>query len=107
MSLVRSSNGPLCPMSFQVPNTLHQLYVGLQNAQYEALEPFRDEDGELPEDLDRALAKVNERYSDNMRLYTVSDAGLAVGGGYVSASGAFWQCLICGFVLPATEREER
>jgi hypothetical protein len=107
MSLVRSHNGPLCPMSFQVPNALHQLYVGLQNAQYEALAPLRDDDGELPEDLDRALAKVSDDYSDAMRLYTVSDAGLAIGGGYVSAAGAFWQCLICGFVLPATTMENR
>lgn len=107
VAIVRGSHGPLCPYDGAWQNDAHRLHVQIQNAQYEAFAPFRDDDGELPEDLDAAVGEADRKVGGGMRLYVLHDGGIPTIGGQVTVRGAYWQCPVCGFVLPASEVEQR
>lgn len=109
MSLVQAHGGPLCPMSGLYQNDAHRLYNRVRDATYKAFKPLQDDDGELPEDVDAAMGRLLDDINESMRLYTVSGGGVPPAGArrIVEARGAYWQCLVCGLVLPASHVDAR
>lgn len=92
---------PLCPMSAgPVASPAHQIVNRTLDGFYEAAD--RNADGEMPEPLDRAYhAAAHERMSDRMRLY-VASANHITPAGFKTIEAYYFQCGVCGFVLPST-----
>jgi hypothetical protein len=97
------SDKPLCPNIGWPTNPAHQLRTRMLDAFYEAAE--RDADDEMPEPLDKAYhaAAYGPTTSDRMNLYRCSVSFLHHRK-ITTVEMWYFQCGICGLILPASER---
>lgn len=105
---IETQDGPLCPYNgAPAINDAHRLRNQILDTAYDAAE--KSEDSEF---VDPSVDKVynamayGSRAGDRMNLYRVS--ALAPNGGRAVAVEALWfQCPVCGFVLPAQQVTDR
>lgn len=105
MSLLRGSEGIICPQSCGPnANPLHELHVRVQNAAHHAAEPDQDEDGEyrtpIVDKVYSAVAYEMGGWGTRMKPYAESVSGM-LNGSYTTIQAAWFQCPICGLILPA------
>lgn len=111
MTLIKTSSGPLCPMSYG-PNMAqqHATMTHVSNCVFHAMKPMvNEESGEAPPDVETVSLAAQYGYDPShagMRLYR-AEASLAqvVMGGMPVIEAWYFQCEVCGFVLPAAVRE--
>jgi hypothetical protein len=94
---------PPCPNGMLQPiHPAHRLRVEMIDAAYEAAKEYEDDDGELPEPLQKVSTALS--YGPNtdsrMRLY-FNRVGFPEGGVYATVESWYFQCHICGLILPA------
>lgn len=92
---------PLCPNVSGIGpiNPQHELHNRLVDVLTETAE--KDSDGELAPPADALyVAVAYGRVSDRMDLYRHS-AATAGAAGFVKVEAWWWQCCVCGLVLPA------
>ncbi|WP_431728606.1 hypothetical protein [Verrucosispora sp. TAA-831] len=95
---------PLCPNTGPVANEAHQTYTRTLNAFYDAAD--KNDDSEMPEAVEKAYqGAAYGRMTDRMDLFRYG-VGFAQGSQYVRVESWWWQCRICGFVLPAQRTPE-
>lgn len=96
----------LCPRSMGPwHDAAHAVAVRFQDAVYDGLKPFRDEDGELPEGNEAGRAADDAVHGDLVtdRMWLMKDStAFAYAGRYTTVETYWWECRLCGFVLPCT-----
>ncbi len=110
MTLIKTTNGPLCPMEvgpFRAPQ--HATMDRVSDVVFHVMKPMVDEEtGEAALAIEAVAAAARYGYDPNyvgMRLYR-AEVSLAqmVAGGPPMVEAWYFQCQVCGFVLPATAR---
>jgi hypothetical protein len=110
MTLIKTTNGPLCPMAYG-PNMAqqHATMDHVSNVVFHTMQPMVDQDtGEAAPDVEKVANAARYGYSPEwlgMRLYR-AETSLAqmIGNSMPVIEAWFFQCQVCGFVLPATAR---
>ncbi|SBW17858.1 hypothetical protein FDG2_0402 [Candidatus Protofrankia californiensis] len=93
-------SGLLCPKALPPAHPVHAVHTQTVIAVSKAAE--RDSDGELtPTGKAVHKAATNGFNSDRMRLYMASTSAI-VSGQAIMVSTCWWQCHLCGLILPAT-----
>jgi hypothetical protein len=96
----------LCPRSAGLGHDpAHRLAVQFRDAVYDAMTPYRDENGELPEDNAVAQAMDEALHGSRVtnRMWLMRDTvGFLQGRRYTTVETYWWECRLCGFVLPCT-----
>jgi len=97
------SDLPMCPNGMVRPiHPAHSLRVTMIDAAYDVTKPYKDEDGELPEPLDKVSTALSygPTTADRMHLYW-DRVGFVQGGEYATVEAWYFRCAICGLMLPA------
>jgi hypothetical protein len=103
------SDLPMCPNGMLRPiHEAHQLHTRMIDALYEATKPYENEDGELPEPLDKASTALSygPTTADRMHLY-FDRVGFMQGREHVMVEAWYFRCAICGLMLPAQRVADR
>jgi hypothetical protein len=107
VSLVKTTGGPLCPLSIGTyKHPQHATLDRVSDVIFEAMKPMVDEEtGEASQEVERVAAAARYGYDINehgMRLY-VDEAQIAEGRflPVLRVEAWYFQCPVCGFVLPA------
>jgi hypothetical protein len=98
------SDLPMCPNGMMRPiHQAHQLRTTMINAAYEASKQYENNDGELPEPLDKMSQALGygPTTADRMNLYFDRVSFLDRGGEFVTVEAWYFRCAICGLMLPA------
>lgn len=108
MSLVRGAQDVLCPRSYG-PNKAkeHALHDRLNDASYHAAERVGgDADGEMTESAERQHVAVayGEGNAYGMRAYVARVSGISDDAGLVDVRAAWFECQVCGLILPGEYR---
>ncbi len=110
MTLVRTTGGPLCPLAAGPFMAMqHATMTQVSNVLHHVTQPMRNDGGEASPEVEKTVAHAQYGYDPNetgMRLYR-AEAILAEGRylPVLSVHAWYFQCHICGFVLPATPTE--
>jgi hypothetical protein len=74
------------------------------DAAYEATKEYEDDGGELPEPLDKVHQALSDGPgADRMRLYFMR-VSLYATGDVATVESWYFQCSICGLILPAQRK---
>lgn len=94
---------PMCPNGILRPiHQAHQLRNTMIDAHYDVTKPYQDEDGELPEALQKASNALHygPTTADRMHLY-FNRVSFLQGRQLVKVEAWYFRCAICGLMLPA------
>lgn len=105
VKLSPTDDGPLCPNAGGTPaNEAHMLRVRVVDAFYNAAE--KDADGEMAPPLDAAYSAAAYGRDTGIRMDLYHEAVQGVVYGQIVTVETWWfQCHVCGLILPATRRE--
>lgn len=97
-----TNSGPMCPMSVgRWKNDAHRMMQDTLNTFY--LHVLQDSSGELLEDARIVYdGAVQGELNENMKLFTHHEQ-FVVGRPGMQLDTYWWQCTVCGFVLPVTQ----
>lgn len=103
------TSGPLCPRSLGMPvDPAHALVVTHQNLVYDAIPKAEDGDPTTPElEAVSMASSYGFGASNRMRLYRQCEQVLMRGHRVVTVESWWYQCHVCGLILPATRLDER
>jgi hypothetical protein len=98
----------MCPQASNMPVAeAHVLHNRLVDALSNATKEYENEDGDLPEPLDKAyMAVAYGSINTDMDLF-VHSVAVRRHGRYVTVESWWWKCPTCGFILPASRVPER
>lgn len=101
--MLSESDLPMCPNGMMRPiHPAHALRTTMINAVYDVTKEHENDDGELPEPLDKVSQALSygPTTADRMNLY-FDRVSFLQGREFVMVEAWHFRCAICGLMLPA------